>query len=241
MPKQSARRRKAAPASKARAVPHYGQTTEFTCGPSSVIMAMKALKPSVKADRALELQLWREANTVFTGPSGGHGGCGALGLALAVHRRGFGAEVHVNHRGVLLGDRVESKERAEVMRVLQARDLREARASGIPVRYDSLDIEALAAALRAGALPIVLNSMAFLHNDPTAHWFVVTAIDDENVYVNDPWVDRAKGKNPRDMTGVPIPRALFEGVSSYGKKRERAVVLIRSNHSAKSTRSQKRS
>ena len=208
-------------------MPHYGQTTDFTCGPSSVIMAMKALKPSVKADRALELQLWREANTVFMGPSGGHGGCGALGLALAVHRRGFGAEVHVNHRGVLLEDRAESKERAEVMRVLQARDLREARAAGIPVRYDSLDIEALAAALRAGALPIVLNSMAFLHNDPTAHWFVVTAIDDENVYVNDPWVDRAKGKTPRDMTGVPIPHALFEGVTSYGTRRERAAVLVR--------------
>ena len=227
MPKQSARRRKAAPASKARAVPHYGQTTEFTCGPSSVIMAMKALKPSVKADRALELQLWREANTIFMGPSGGHGGCGALGLALAVHRRGFDAEVHVNHRGVLLGDRAESKERAEVMRVLQERDLREARAAGIPVRYDSLDIEGLAAALRSGTLPIVLNSMNFLHNDPTVHWFVVTAIDDENVYVNDPWVDRAKGKAPRVMTGVPIPRAAFADVTTYGKKRERAVVLVR--------------
>ena len=53
--------------------------------------------------------------------------------------------------------------------------------------------------------------MEFLHNDPTAHWFVVTAIDDDNVYVNDPWVDRANGKAPRDMTGVRIPRALFAG------------------------------
>lgn len=225
--KQRARRRKAAPARKARAVPHYGQTTDFTCGPSSAIMAMKALKPSVKADRALELQLWREANTIFMGPSGGHGGCSALGLALAVHRRGFGAEVHVNHRGVLLGDRAESKERAEVMRVLQQRDLREARAAGIPVRYVSLDVDDLAAALRGGALPIVLNNMEFLHNDPTAHWFVVTAVDDDNVYVNDPWVDRAKGKAPHDMTGVPIPRALFGDVTSYGRKRERAAVLVR--------------
>jgi hypothetical protein len=29
------------------------------------------------------------------------------------------------------------------------------------------------------------------------------------------------------MTGVPIPRAAFEGVTSYGKKRERATVLVR--------------
>ena len=227
VPKQRAKRRKVAPARKPRAVPHYGQTTDFTCGPSSLIMAMRAFKPAVKADRALELQLWREANTIFMGPSGGHGGCGALGLALAAHRRGFAAEVHVNHRGVLLGDRAESKERAEIMRVLQERDLKEARAAGIPVHYDGLDIDDLAAALGSRALPIVLNNMEFLHNDPTAHWFVVTAIDDDNVYVNDPWVDRAKGKAPRDMTGVPIPRALFEGVTSYGRKRERAAVMVR--------------
>jgi predicted double-glycine peptidase len=227
VPKLRAKRRKPAPARKARVVPHYRQTTDFTCGPSSLIMVMRAFEPSVKADRALELQLWREANTIFMGPSGGHGGCSALGLALAAHRRGFGAEVHVNHRGVFLGDRAESKERAEIMRLLQERDLKEARAAGIAVRYDSLEIDDLAAALGAGKVPIVLNNMEFLHNDPTAHWFVVTEIDDNNVYVNDPWVDRAKGKAPRDMTGVPIPRALFAGVTSYGRKRERAAVMVR--------------
>jgi hypothetical protein len=216
-------KRSAAP----RRVPHYGQTTDFSCGPSSLIMAMKALKPSIRIDRALELQLWREANMIFTGPSGGHGGCGALGLALAAHRRGFGAEVHVNHKGILLGDRADSRERAAVMRALQDRDLKEARAARIPVHYDSVSIDDLMRAVCGGALPIVLNSMEFLHNDPTAHWFVVTAIDDDNVYVNDPWVDRAKGKAPRDMTGVPIPRAAFDGVTSYGRKRERAAVLVR--------------
>jgi predicted double-glycine peptidase len=208
-------------------VPHYGQTTDFTCGPSSLIMAMKALKPSAKVDRALELQLWREANTIFMGPSGGHGGCSALGLALAAHRRGFRAEVRVNHKGVLLGDRADSKERAQVMRLLHERDRKEARAARIPVRYEDFDIDDLEEALRAGALPIVLNSMEFLHNDPTAHWFVVTGIDETNVYVNDPWVDRGRGKTARDVTGVPIPRARFDAVTSYGRKRERATVWIR--------------
>ena len=208
-------------------VPHYRQTTDFTCGPSSLIMAMKALKPSAKIDRALELQLWREANTIFMGPSGGHGGCSALGLALAAHRRGFRAEVRTNHRGVLLGDRADSKERAEVMRLLHERDLRDARAARIPVRYDGFDIDDLEEALRAGALPIVLNSMEFLHNDPTAHWFVVTGVDEANVYVNDPWVAPDQGRTSADMTCVPIPRKVFDGVTSYGKKRERAAVLIR--------------
>lgn len=215
------------PAKRPRRIPHYAQTTDFTCGPASLIMAMTALRPSVRADRALELQLWREANTIFSGPSGGHGGCSALGLALAAHRRGFGAEVHVNHRGVLLAERAESKERAAVMGALHRRDLAEAKAAGIPIRYHSPSIDALAAVLRGGALPIVLNSMEFLHDDPTAHWFVVTGVDDANVYVNDPWVARDRGKTARAMTGVAIPRAAFPGVSTYGRKREQATVLVR--------------
>jgi len=210
-----------------RRVPHYAQTTDFSCGPSSLIMSMSALDPKVKRSRALELQLWREANTIFMGPSGGHGGCGALGLALAAHRRGFKAEVHVNHKGVLLGDRAQSKERIEVMRVLQDRDLADAKAAGIPVEHRGLSLDDMEAKLRAGYLPIVLNSMRHLHDDRTAHWFVVTAIDAENVYVNDPWVARQKRKTPRDMTGVAIPRRTFERITAYGRKKERAVVLVR--------------
>ena len=233
MPKRQPGRGKRMTAKRSLRVPHYGQTTDFTCGPSSLIMAMKALKPAVKADRALELQLWREANTIFMGPSGGHGGCSALGLALAAHRRGFAAEVHVNHKGVLLEDRADSKEHAEVMRVLHQRDLRDARAAGIPIRYRPFGVDRIEAALRGGALPMVLNNMEFLHQDPTAHWFVVTGVDDANVYVNDPWVARDKGKTPGDMTGVAIPRTAFDDVTSYGKKRERAVVLIRSGRTGR--------
>jgi predicted double-glycine peptidase len=207
-------------------VPHYAQTTDFTCGPSSLIMSMSALDPKVKRDRALELQLWREANTIFMGPSGGHGGCGALGLALSAHRRGFKAEVHLNHKGVLLAYRAKRKERVAVMRVLQDRDLAEARAAGIPVSHDGITLDAIEAKLRAGYLPIVLNSMRYLHNDSTAHWFVVTGIDDESVYVNDPWVSKKRRKTARDMSGVAIPRRVFERITAYGPKKERAVVLV---------------
>ena len=208
-------------------VPHYAQTTDFTCGPSSLIMSMAALDPRVKRSRVLELQLWREANTIFMGPTGGHGGCGALGLALAAHRRGFKAEVHVNHTGVLLGSRAKSKERTAVMRVLQEKDLAEAKAAGIPVEHRALSLGEIEAKLRAGFMPIVLNSMRHLHDDRTAHWFVVTAIDDKNVYVNDPWVSQKKRKTARDMTAVPIPRRTFERITAYGPKKERAAVLVR--------------
>jgi predicted double-glycine peptidase len=207
-------------------VPHYAQTTDFTCGPSSLIMSMAALDPKVKRSRALELQLWREANTIYMGPSGGHGGCGALGLALSAHRRGFKAEVHLNHKGVLLAYRAKSKERVAVMRVLQDKDLAEAKAAGIPVTHDGITLNEIEAKLRAGFMPIVLNSMRYLHQDATAHWFVVTDIDDKSVYVNDPWVSKKRRKTAADMSGVAIPRRVFERITAYGPKKERAVVLV---------------
>ncbi|MGB2131803.1 MAG: peptidase C39 family protein, partial [Marinobacterium sp.] len=40
-------------------VPWYGQTLPFTCGPASLLMAMKALNPEIEMDRRHELQLWR--------------------------------------------------------------------------------------------------------------------------------------------------------------------------------------
>jgi len=42
-------------------IPYYNQTTDFTCGPSSLLMAMKTLDPKSDFSRAHELQLWREA------------------------------------------------------------------------------------------------------------------------------------------------------------------------------------
>ena len=70
-------------------IPWYQQTTEFTCGPASLMMAMASLDKSVKPHQALELDLWREATTIFM--TSGHGGCHPVGLALAAQRRGFKA------------------------------------------------------------------------------------------------------------------------------------------------------
>jgi hypothetical protein len=209
-----------------RRIPHYRQTTDFTCGPSSVLMSMRALDPRAPFDRASELQLWREATSVFSGPSGGHGGCGPVALALALGRRGFKAEVHVNHQDVFMGERTRSAERKEVMRVLQERDLAEAKRIGIPIHYGKLSQAELEVRFRQGMIPIVLVSTFFIHGDHVAHWVVVSGFDPENVLVNDPWVAVDKGKTPQDMTDFPVPRRAFDRMTCYGKQRERACVLV---------------
>jgi hypothetical protein len=207
-------------------VPYYNQTTDFTCGPSSLLMAMSVLDPKTDFSRTHELQLWREANTIFMG-SDGHGGCGATGLALAAHRRGFGVEVWVNHKGTLLGSRPKTKDRAKVMSLLQQGDLAEMKRLKIPYRIGARSIDQLRAALAAGAVPIVLVSMDYIHKDPTAHWVVVTGIDDETVTVNDPWISKNLGYTRRTMRDYVVPHAAFHAMTAYGTRRECATVLLR--------------
>lgn len=209
-----------------RRVRHYRQTTNFTCGPSSLLMAMNAQDRRVKLARADELAIWREATTIFMGPKGRHGGCSALGLALAAQRRGFVAGVQCNHDGPLLIERAKLPEYQEVMRVLHARDLADARARAIPIHIGEVSIDDLGARLRAGFVPIVLCSGRMVHDWSTPHWVVVSSVDAEAVTVNDPWVSLDRGQSARDMTGVRVPRARFARMTRYGRVKEQATVFI---------------
>jgi hypothetical protein len=159
--------------------------------------------------------------------SDGHGGCGATGLALAAHRRGFKAEVWVNHKGTLLGGRPKTKDRARVMSLLQHADVAEMKRLKIPYRIGALSIDQLQAEIAGGAIPVVLVSMDYIHKDPTAHWVVVTGIDDETVTVNDPWISTNLGNTRRTMRDYVVPRAAFHAMTAYGAKKERATVLLR--------------
>jgi predicted double-glycine peptidase len=225
-PARKAAARTSVKAGRRGSVPHYNQTTGFTCGPSSLLMAMKTLAPASDFSRAHELQLWREATTIFMGGPH-HGGCGATGLALAAHRRGFQAEVWVNHKGALLSTRPKEKARTEVIEELDRADRKEMKRLGIPYRIGALDIDDLKRAIDGGAMPIVLVNMEYIHQDPTAHWVVVTGVDDEHVTVNDPWISRNKGHTARTVTDYAVPRAEFPAMTAYGARKERATVLIR--------------
>lgn len=202
----------------------YEQTLEFTCGPACLIMAMQTLDPGTEVSRSLELRLWREATTIFM--TSGLGGCGPYGLALAVHRRGFDAEIWVNDPGVQMVDSVRSAEKKEVMALVQADMEREIKKLGIPVNFDVLDDAALEAAFDRGAIPIVLISSWQIYNEKSPHWVVVSGFDEHFVYVNDPFVDYDEGETSVDSINMPIGRSQFQQMARYGRKGLQAVVLI---------------
>ena len=205
-------------------VPWYEQTLEFTCGPACLIMAMQTLDPTMQPSRSLELKLWREATTIFM--TSGLGGCGPFGLALAVHRRGFDAEIWVNDPGVQMIDSVRSAEKKEVMALVQADMEAEIREIGIPVNFGVLDDAALEAAFDRGAVPVVLISSWQIYNEKSPHWVVISGFDEHFVYVNDPFVDYDEGETAIDSVNMPIGRTQFQQMARYGRKGLQSVVLI---------------
>ncbi|WP_295384956.1 GNAT family N-acetyltransferase/peptidase C39 family protein [uncultured Thiodictyon sp.] len=205
-------------------VPFYEQTLEFTCGPSSLMMAMHALRPALALDRTLELRIWREATTVFM--TSGHGGCGPFGLALAAQRRGFAVEVFINDPGVPLVDSVRSPDKKEVMRLVHEDMQAEIQQRGIPVHYRTLNLDELAARFEAGAVPMVLISSYRIYAERFPHWVVVTGFDQHFVYVHDPFVDYQNGECTLDSINMPIQRQEFSRMSRYGRVGLQAVILI---------------
>ncbi|WP_158895126.1 MULTISPECIES: GNAT family N-acetyltransferase/peptidase C39 family protein [unclassified Pseudomonas] len=207
----------------ARPVPFYRQTTDFTCGPASLLMAMGALQPGRPLERREELRLWREATTIYM--TAGHGGCGPHGLALAALHRGFKVTLQVNTRGPLFLDGVRSEEKKEVMRLVHEDFSAEIKQSPIERLYRTrLDI---AHWVNQGAFPLVLISSFRLTKAKGPHWVLVTDCDEDFVYLHDPDVDHSQHRRELDCQHIPVSHAEFDKMSRFGRGKLRAAVILR--------------
>ncbi len=213
-------------------VPFYEQTLDFTCGSSALMMAMKALDPTVRFSRTFELRLWREATTVFM--TSGHGGCGPFGLALSAASRGFSAEVVVNDKGVPFLDSVRSEEKKEVMTLVHEDMLAQVRKLGVPIRYGKATLDGIESRFKSGAVPIVLISLYHFNEQKVPHWVVVTGFEERFVYVNDPFIDRKREHTRTDCINMPIAKRDFQRMSRYGRAGLQAVVFISRRSGTKS-------
>lgn len=206
-----------------RPVPWYRQTTEFTCGPASLMMAMQALDADRQPERSEELQLWREATTIFM--TSGHGGCHPLGLALAAQRRGFRAEVWISNRLPLFIDSVRSEEKKHVIELVHRDFVARAKAERIPVHYREVTQDQLTRALRRGGIPIILISTWLLDGRRMPHWVVLSAFDDDCLYLHDS--DPEEGlQTDLDCQYLPIARQDFDRMAQFGRDRLRTAVVI---------------
>ena len=205
-------------------VPYYCQTLDFTCGSAALIMAMKALEPSMDVDRKLELRIWREATTIFM--TSGHGGCGPYGMALSAYRRGFDVEIYVNDTAALFVDSVRNPEKKEVIRLVHEDFRDEIERHNIAVTAGTLTVAELQQRFEAGGIPIVLISSYRIYHEKFPHWVVVTGFDERFIYVHDPYIDAEAGKTLTDCVDMPILKRDFERMARYGKAGQKAALVL---------------
>ena len=203
-------------------VPYYQQTTEFTCGPACLLMAMRALQPERLIERRDELQIWREATTVFM--TSGHGGCSPQGLALAAWRRGFRVRLQVSIAGPLFLGGVRDEHKKEVIRLVHEEFCTELQHTDVEqVSSNQLD---LAHTLKAGGQPLVLISSYRLTRSKAPHWVMVTDCDEDFVYLHDPDVDHSQHRQPMDCQHLPVSHGAFDKMCSFGSSKLRAAVIL---------------
>ncbi|MFP3874986.1 MAG: GNAT family N-acetyltransferase/peptidase C39 family protein [Thiohalophilus sp.] len=212
-------------------VPYYEQTLDFTCGPSVLLMAMKALEPGINMDRREELRIWRESTTIYM--TSGHGGCGPYGLALAAWHRGFDVEIYVNDKGALFIDSVRSEEKKEVMRLVQEDFVQELKNLPVRLEYRPIKVAELQQKFEQGGIPIVLISSYRIYQEKFPHWVVVTGFDEKYIYVHDSFVDYEAQKSQTDVINMPILKTDFERMARYGKAGQKAVLVIKNRQPEK--------
>ncbi len=204
--------------------PYYQQTTDFTCGPACLMMALAARRPGYPMTSTVEVRLWRRATTVFM--TSGLGGCEPFGLAVALAKEGLPAEVYVTEPGSLMLQTVRNAEKRKVMELAQEDFRQQASDLGIPVHLRRLEVWELAERLRAGALALLLVSGSRMFDKRVPHWVLAHGADAHHIFVHDPWVEDEAHESETDAADIPAPFFELERMWRWGATRLRAAVVI---------------
>lgn len=200
-------------------VHYYAQSSGFTCGPSSLMMALRKYDSGIKICRETEYQIWRESNTLYMGS--GHPGTNPYGLALSAKRRGIESCVLVQDPVRLFESWNRSEEKNLFSKALIASDLLECFDTGIPVLKTPFTIETMR---RFGddVTIVILTGQA-----RERHWMVVFDIGKDVVTVHDPW--RADTSRERTESAlfrkIPIESFAKMIVQGGSRKAQAAIVL----------------
>jgi ribosomal protein S18 acetylase RimI-like enzyme len=208
----------------ARVVPYYAQTTDFTCGPAAMMIAMAAAGLQVQFSRRLEFELWREANGIYL--SSAPGGCDPFGIAVALARRGLSVGVHVSHPGPYFMATQRNAKSREIMEAVQDVFREEAAEWAIPVHHAPLSRQLLLEGLARGAVAITLISTWRMYRTRVPHWIVAYDHDDDYIFAHDPFVDTEEFEAPMDKAALAIPMEEFDVVTAFGNDRLRAAIVV---------------
>ncbi|MGW5564552.1 peptidase C39 family protein [Streptomyces tendae] len=202
--------------------PYYGQTTHFTCGAVTALVAAAhaGMLPKEALDREAELTLWRDATNF---PA-----CEPVGLGVAARRAWPSSPVTVHldvDRPVLL-DHYSEDER-EWRALLQRASRRQAEHVGVPVDPRHLSMTAIRSAIGRREHVLLLVSLARMQGFDVPHWVLCHGTVPGAVVIEDPWANGAVGDTWVDAHLLPVPDASLDTMATLSPDRFRGAVTMR--------------
>jgi ribosomal protein S18 acetylase RimI-like enzyme len=204
-------------------IPYHQQGTEFTCGSSCLMMAMRTFNPNCDMSLSNELQIWREATTIFM--TSGHGGCGPHGLALSAWRRGYRSEMYLSQTSPMFLNSVRSLEKKKIIELVHKDFVKKIEETNIKTHKKRLTLEDLSDILKKGGVAIVLITTYHFDHNHVPHWVTVTAYEDGFVYIHDP-DQEFEHEGVISRVHIPIPEDQFLKISRWGKTKTSATVVV---------------
>ncbi|UYN84097.1 MAG: peptidase C39 family protein [Microcella sp.] len=206
-------------------IAYYRQTTEFTCGGVSALLALEAagitmLGDDVDANRLTELRVWRSATNV---PA-----CDPLALTATLERlRGDGqrVEVYLDADDAVLLEHLTAPDDLAFRGDLQRLAAIELEAAGVARHSTRPSMADIGAAVEAGAIALLLIDLEPLIDDPTPHWVVAASAREGVLLIDDPWVETSIGETWVMTHELPITADELEGIVRWGSG-YRGVILL---------------
>ncbi|OKJ78021.1 peptidase C39 family protein [Streptomyces sp. CB02460] len=207
------------------APPYYGQTTHFSCGAVTALVAQvhAGVLPREALDRRAELTLWRDATNFMA--------CEPVGLGVALRRARPSSKVTVHldtDRPVMLDHLAPGDQ--EWRAVLQRVSRTEAERIGVPVDPDHLPLSAVRDAIARRDHVLLLLSLAAMQRFEVPHWVLCHGVVPGAVVIDDPWANGATGDTWVDAHLLPVPDASLDAMSRMAPGDFRGAVALRTAH-----------
>jgi ribosomal-protein-alanine acetyltransferase len=204
--------------------PFYEQTTDFTCGSACIVMALGRFVGPSYLDPIWEIRLWREATTVFM--LAGPGGCEPFGLAVVASQYGLKPVIFCSEKDFLFLDTVRNPEKRKVMELAQVDFRRRAKELKIETHIFAFTLRDVRKAIAEGKVVAVLVSGYLMFGKKVPHWILAHGDDGRHIMVHDPWVEDEVGETVADAANLPVPYAVFDRISRFGRNGLRAAVFL---------------
>ncbi|THA29588.1 acetyltransferase [Streptomyces sp. A1277] len=203
------------------APPYYGQSTHFTCGAVTALVAQvhAGALPQEALDRRAELTLWRDANNFMA--------CEPVGLGVAVRRARPSSRVTVHldtDRPVML-DHLPPGDQ-EWRALLQRASRTDAARIGVPIDPRHLSLTEIRDTIGRQEHVLLLLSLAGMQGFDVPHWVLCHGVVPGAVVIEDPWANAPTGDTWVDAHLLPVPDASLDAMSTMSPEGFRGAVTL---------------